>query len=345
MKLARGLVALGVACGVALTLARPAAACIQDDETYVAEAKSMPCILDALTGAYPEHGPEFYQARLQAADAALAVSPHWLEGLDMKGVALLRTGRLAEAETVMLERARIAPDAYASHANLGTLYTFTGDYDKALAHVDAALAKDPQAHFGREKYHRMLIVYLAAAKADPNVRKQRSFLVAKDLTVGQRFRAEGGLASASLDDSAIDAVIAMITVYGAKALADVYYAAGDVLALRGKKLLAWTAYQRAIELGHPRAAELKAWNDGLAKSITTPAATTPKIYADQIAFARILAHQYGEWERAQIRGGLAVWTPSGLAALYAFQNEARRRCTAPGLADERFYDPPKAVTP
>jgi tetratricopeptide (TPR) repeat protein len=334
------------ALALAATLAvRSASACIQDDETYVAEAKSMPCILDALTGAFPEHGPEFYAARLRAADAALAVTPTWLEGLDMKGVALLRTGRLAEAEAVMLERARIAPDAYASHANLGTLYTFTGDYDKALAHVDAALAKDPQAHFGREKYHRMLIVYLAAAKADPNVRKQRSFLVPKDLTTAQRFRAEGGLASVGLDDSAIDAVIAMITVYGAKALADVYYAAGDVLALRGKKLLAWTAYQRAIELGHPRQAELKSWNEGLAKSITTPPTATPKIYVDQMAYAKVLAHEYASWERAQIQGGLPVWTAAGLTALYAFQNDARRRCSAPGLADERFYDPPKAVTP
>src|SRR5262249_26082535 len=160
---------------------------------------------------------------------ALALAPGWLEALDMRAIALLKAGRLDEAEKTMRERLRLAPEAYPSHANLGTLYTFTGDYDKALEHIDRAMAKEPKAHFGREKYHRQLVVYLKEVKADPSVRTQHSFI---GPDVGDRVSGSAErFAKAGMEDSVFDALVAMIAVYGAKDLPDIYYAAGDALAL------------------------------------------------------------------------------------------------------------------
>jgi hypothetical protein len=42
------------------TGARDAKACGWDDETYRAEATSLPCMMDALVGAFPEHTREYY---------------------------------------------------------------------------------------------------------------------------------------------------------------------------------------------------------------------------------------------------------------------------------------------
>lgn len=40
--------------------------------------------------------------------------------------------RLDEAKEVFVRRAALDPDGHPTHANLGTLYTFTGDFDRAL---------------------------------------------------------------------------------------------------------------------------------------------------------------------------------------------------------------------
>ena len=66
----------------------------------------------------------------------------------------MKLGELEPARAVMLRRAEAEPDGYGTHANLGTLLTFTGEYAAALPHIDRAMAIEPKAHFGRERYHR-----------------------------------------------------------------------------------------------------------------------------------------------------------------------------------------------
>src|SRR5690606_18294299 len=62
-----------------------------------------------------------------------------------------------------------------------------------------------------------------------------------------------------LDDDAFDALVSMITVYGADGLAEIYLTLGELLAARGHPRLAYTAYRRARELGHVRGDELRRW--------------------------------------------------------------------------------------
>lgn len=314
-------------------------ACPWDSETYWAEWGSLPCVMTVLVGAFPEHTKEYYEARISAADEALRFAPYWLEGLDMKGVALLKLGRLKEAEAVFVQRQEADPEGYATHANLGTLYTFTGDFEKALFHIDKSMKIEPEAHFGREKYHRQLVVYLAETKKDPKVRLTQNFL-GVTITNEQRYRgSKAKFEAAGLSEDVFDAMASMIAVYGAKDMPDIYLAFGDALALRGEVKLAWTAYQRAAELKHPRKKELLAWQKQFWEMLFGKSEFQMKeyytgideIYQDERASGKRTAKSYADWERKQIKEGLPVYTSSGLDRIYAKQREVSKRCKSPGV--------------
>ncbi|MCY1060069.1 hypothetical protein [Nannocystis sp. SCPEA4] len=325
----------------ALAAPAPARACPQHYETYHAEANSLPCVLDTLLGLWPKHTPEFYETQAEAFDYALAWAPYWTDGLDARGVVHMRLGQLEEARRVMSLRHEVAPEAYASHANLGTLYTFTGDDEAALRHIDTALAKNPQAHFGRETYHRQLVEFLGAAKRDPAVLTTRNFLgvevSAEDRAKGspQLYRARG------LEDEAIDALVSMITVYGAAEMAEIYLALGELLALRGHPRLAWTAYQRALELKHPRAKQLIQWQrqleDRLREEFAAPGRREERYrglmthYLRRTKAASELRAAYAAWEREQLRLGLPIWDDAGMKAVYEHMGALRYRCATPAI--------------
>lgn len=356
--------ALGLA---TLVLADSAPACGWSWETYAAEAKSLPCVHDVLVGYFPKHSDAYHRAVIDAVDYATSWAPAYTAGLDAKGLSLMHLGELDKARVVMLKRLEVAPNAYASHANLGTLYTFTGEYDKALEHIDRALALEPKAHFGREKYHRELVLYLRDAKADPRVRLTRAFLgVAPspvDRTQGSRARYE----KAGFRDDAIDALVSMIAVYGAEELADLYLTLGELLALRGYPKLAFTAYKRASELKHPREKDLGYWRSLVLSTIKAPESERRRIpgpdgidvfedrpggyygiaefYAGKRLESDGMRADFVRWEERQIRKGLAVWTEAGIEKIYKRMNEIRARCPVPSIIEaESPNDLPDAGT-
>ena len=108
-------------------------------ETFAAEATRLPCVNDVIIGAFGKHTPEYYERILAGTELALAWAPHYAEALDARGMALVHLGRLKDAEVVMKRRLEADPEAYPAHANLGTLYTFSGDYDAALADYRSAI--------------------------------------------------------------------------------------------------------------------------------------------------------------------------------------------------------------
>jgi len=254
----------------------------------------------------------------------------------MKAVALIRLRRLDDARGVLDDRARIDPDGYATHANLGTLFTFTGDLDRALVEVDRALAIDPRAHFGRERYHRQLVVWLRELGRDRDAALAHDFL-GLALTDEQRFSGnERAFADARQDPQAFDALIAMIAVYGADDVPHVHYALGDLLALRGLRRLAWAAYANAVRHRHPRAREIRRWQDRLAAAIRAEQPHPGIEGEDNYQGVDILFQRermearrlrsYATWERAAVRRGLPVWSAAGLDAVYAEQRRVRPRC-------------------
>ncbi len=352
-----GLALVG-AVGLMGPTAAPATACGWDWETYHAEARSLPCVYDALLGYWPKHTPEYHQTRVEAADQALRWVPGWTGGMDAKGISLMKLGRMDEAESVMKARLAIDSGAYPAHANLGTLYTFTGDHEAALTHIDTAMEIEPEAHFGREKYHRALVVFLQRVAADPSVATTENFL-GITLSKNQRINgSEGTFVRLGLTDDGFDALVSMLTVYGADEVAEVYLSLGELLAARGRRRLAYTAFRRAKALGHPRTKQLRRWIKALDAAIKVEtvgeiasgarrSAMPPTVrermgdrdtyrgighrYASKRGDAKVFQREWAQWERDALADGLPIWTQAGLDTVYARMNEQRRRCDAPRI--------------
>jgi tetratricopeptide (TPR) repeat protein len=347
MNLLRRAVAVLVIGALHTLTSRPVQACLWDDEVYEAEERAMPCLTSAVVGSFPRHTPSYYQARLSAAESVLAADPFNTWALDLAGVALLKQGKLKESEAMMLRRQEAQPDAYATHANLGTLYTFSGDFDAALTHIDRAMAVEPKAHFGREKYHRLLVVYLKALKAQP-ARATENFL---GVTVTDAERSSGSpqkfdaaMQKAGLGRDAFDALVAMITVYGASDNPHVLAGAGDMLALFGSIGYAGVAYTRAAKLKHPAAAEMNRRAKLLLGKLAERTPKRPKDEGQDPQFHSMdellyLAEHpeadpakpspralFAAFEEREIKKGLAVWTKDGLSRLYQEQDRLAPRC-------------------
>lgn len=343
----------------------PVEACGWDYETYQAEAKSMPCVYDALLGFWPAHDPAYHRRRLEAFDYAARWYPDWTPGLDARGISQLKLGELEAATPLMERRLALTPDAYPAHANLGTLLTFSGEFERALEHIDRAMQIEPEAHFGREKYHRALVVFLQRVADDPTVAERENFLGFAPTAAQRTHGSKSTFAELGLEDDAIDALVAMITVYGAEELAEIYFTLGELLAVRGDKRLAYTAYRRARGLEHPRKAEAKRYMDALDAALMNefyagdpeqgrapggdPFGGPPGTahlrpsqryrgignkYTHERRRADAMRDAYAAWERERIDEGLAVWSPEGLEPLYARMNEVRRRCRAPRVIDD-----------
>jgi hypothetical protein len=180
-----------------------------------------------------------------------------------------------------------------------------------------------------------------------------------DRLLGNQARFDATMKQHGLGRDVFDALDAMITVYGAANSPHVYAAAGDMLALFGAHGYAALAYRAAIVRKHPASAEMKRREEAqfaLVKKATAEkplpkraaaagdeaqpreprdylwAMTRPK--PDGLRPAAFV--KYEEFERKEIAGGLKVWTPIGVAALYKKQDELKLRCpvgkTFPDLA-------------
>jgi tetratricopeptide (TPR) repeat protein len=339
------LLGLAVVTAFVLLPVADARACGWDWETYHAEAKSLPCVHDALLGYWPKHTDAYHETRIAAADYGLRWVPGWTEGLDAKGISLLKLGRLEQAEVIMRRRHAIAPDAYPSHANLGTLYTFTGKLDAALLHIDVAMAREPNAHFGREKYHRALVVFLQRVTADPSVAQRENFL-GLELSTQQRLHGSAAVfSSLGLEEQAFDALVSMLTVYGADGLPEIYLMLGELLAARGHLRLAYTAYRRARELGHVRNDELGRWVRQLDEQLEAENRKPDNdgrnsykgignTYVSTSRKAEAFQAEWAQWEHEQLAKGLEIWTQAGLDEVYARMQQERRRCDMPGIIDD-----------
>lgn len=327
---------------------RKPAGCAWNDEVWLAEAKTLPCFSDVILNTYPRHTARFHGLRLRAATIALTVDPHSLWALDMAGVAQIHLRKLPAAEKTLLHRLEVAPGAYATHANLGTLYTFTGQWDLALANIDVAMKIEPQAHFGREKYHRAFVVFLSKLAKEPGKHETENFLgipvTDEDRKKGSPERFDAVVTPRGFGRDAFDAIDAMVTVYGASDNPHLFAAAGDLLALYGKHALASAAYTRALKLKHPAPkaiadAKTVAWKvvmDHFVPAFPGESPTPPE--SKTYEAAGVSPPTFAD-EEAELDKGLAVWTAAGLEALYAKEAKRGRACPV----GSTLHEPPAAA--
>ena len=135
-------------------------ACIWDSDTLAMEQSRFPGIIDVMGGNFPRHSSEFYTWRIERVRALLVQDSRNAALRDDLAVALHKLGRHQEAIQVMMESLAIEPKRYETLSNLGTFTIYTGDLPASRLWLQKALAINPNAHFGREKYQLWLVEYL-----------------------------------------------------------------------------------------------------------------------------------------------------------------------------------------
>jgi tetratricopeptide (TPR) repeat protein len=129
-------------------------ACIWDYDTLLQEKARFPSALEVIAGKFPRHSREFYEWRIQDRLRRLKSNPDNLAAYDDLAVAYEKTGDHAKAIALMIEKEHKKPGLYETAANLATFHMLAGNWEEGLKHVDRALAINPNAHFGREKYQK-----------------------------------------------------------------------------------------------------------------------------------------------------------------------------------------------
>ncbi|NVB43808.1 hypothetical protein G6O69_38790 [Pseudenhygromyxa sp. WMMC2535] len=279
----------------------------------------------------------------------------------MKAVALIHLGRLDEAREVLERRAAIDPDGYATHANLGTLYTFNGGVRaRARAHRPRPRARAAGPLWARAD-PRQLVEFLASLEAGEDV-GERDFL---GLELSDEQRYEGSVAAyeaaGPIDDSVIDALVAMIAVYGAESISHIHYALANALALRGERRLP-TAPTSAPRASPPAAGQVLAVARGPRAALHQRAlraqaqaargllSAPRQVLRGAAAAAGKYRKAYAAGEEKAVADGLPVWTRAGLDAIYeqrgAIEIEVigaypsyHPRCPAPGVIRSAGQEP------
>ena len=134
-------------------------ACLWDRDTLAMERQRFPTVLELISGKFLRHSPDFYRWRI-ARTRELLKSDAKPELYDDLAVAHEKLGDTDSAIRVTLEKESTYPGLYSTSANLGTFYIHAGDFASGLKEIDKALAINPDAHFGREIYQKLLVEYL-----------------------------------------------------------------------------------------------------------------------------------------------------------------------------------------
>lgn len=152
---------------LALLLIAPAQApaCLWDTDTLAMERQRFPEALELIVGKFLRHSREYYHWRISDRLAKIQDDPDNPALYDDLAVAYDKTGQTQKAIDLMLEIEPQFPRRYQTYANLGTFYIHAGDFESGLEHIEQALQINPNAHFGREEYQKLLVEYLLAKRS------------------------------------------------------------------------------------------------------------------------------------------------------------------------------------
>src|SRR5262245_2386828 len=151
-----------VVCSAVLNVVLVSAAfgCLWDYDTLQMERLRFPGVLEIITGKFVRHSRAYYEWRVADRQAKLAAMPNDPALIDDLSVAYAKLGRPEDGIALLEKSLAIQPDRYETHSNLGTLHFFAGHLDTSKEYIRRALAINPNAHFGREKYQLLLTEYV-----------------------------------------------------------------------------------------------------------------------------------------------------------------------------------------
>ena len=311
-----------------------AVACFWDYDTLRDERRGMPGIAEVLAGQWERHSDFFYRHRVEAMKALLAKRPDDWEAIDNLAVAEEKLGERDAAIAVLLDKEKRHPGQYTTYANLGTVYIHQGNLDEGIACIKKALEINPDAHFGREEYQLQLAEFLKRAAVDPELRDDDFLDVRK-----REFRQPGGsylfgddgkpmmddipilgrpgkFAALGIKPNVFDGIVGMIR-FGTGQSADLFFALGDLLAVRGDKNLAYRAYQRALDLNYPRPQVVRHAMAIVKDGEVPKAGFDPAVISAERASAEKWVADYQGFEDGLIRAGKSTDDESNYAPFYA----------------------------
>lgn len=190
-------------------------ACLWDRDTLAAEARGRLDVVTTVLGDFPHPSRRYFEMRAERVQREIEARPDKAPAAlyDDLAVALDQSGETGEAIAWMEKKvaaiARLtkpkekAEQEYRRLANLGTFHahrwfrnasreTDLTDLHTAIARIGEALALNPEAHFGREKYQLMALEWYRDARVGEAGKQRVTFLPTK-LTVSEAEAASKGL--------------------------------------------------------------------------------------------------------------------------------------------------------
>ena len=144
----------------------PLVACLWDSDTLEEERRQFPSVLELITGKFLRHSPAFYEWRIEDRKKRLEQEPDNVALYDDLAVAYEKTGQTDLAIETILKKEEISAGLYETYANLGTFYIHAGRLEEGLQEIKKAIEINPDAHFGREVYQKLLVEYVLSKQQD-----------------------------------------------------------------------------------------------------------------------------------------------------------------------------------
>lgn len=138
----------------------PIEACLWDYDTLAMERQHFPSTLELITGKFLRHSKAFYEWRVADRSKRIAQGESTPELYDDLAVAYDKLDRHVEAISTILQKEKLFPGLYETAANYGTFLIHAGKLEEGIAELDKAIAINPDAHFGREIYQKLVVQYV-----------------------------------------------------------------------------------------------------------------------------------------------------------------------------------------
>lgn len=238
----------------------PALACLWDSDTLKEESLGLEDVAAVVRGRILKHSATFYERKVAYTLPLLERADVKPERYDDLAVAYEKLGRTQEAIATMEAKEKRFPGLYTTAANLGTFHAHAGDYTRGLEELRRALALNPDAHFGREKYQVKAIEYLQRLAVTPGLVQKEELLglplePSSYLFVMNPKKAILGRERPELPKDVLQGLVGMIRFGSGEKSQHLWFSLGMSLAWSGHKNLALRAMRRAELLGHPLARE------------------------------------------------------------------------------------------
>lgn len=135
-------------------------ACLWDSDTLATESARFPSVAGVMTGVFPRHSKEYHTWRIQQKQPLVESGKAGASDYDDLAVSQHKLGNHKGAIATMMAKEQKVSGLYETYSNLGTFYIYAGELSVAQKWIEKALAINPNAHFGREKYQRWLVMWL-----------------------------------------------------------------------------------------------------------------------------------------------------------------------------------------